>query len=125
MVDENLFMLILFTLAVYRATRMLTAEHGFAGIFTFIRRVAGIRYVEQNRPNMFGVMEPTQVPETDNVIGQILTCFYCCSVWVAMPIAIPLALNMGADEPVIVLFWWVVYTSALSAGAIMWKGLGK
>ena len=56
------------TLAVWRITHLFTGEDGPGDIFVRLRRLAGA-----------------------SLLGQLLDCFYCLSVWVAAPIAWMLA----------------------------------
>jgi hypothetical protein len=53
------------TLATWRVTHLLQAEDGPADIFVRLRRLAG-----------------------DGIVGKLLDCFYCLSLWVAAPLAI-------------------------------------
>ncbi len=52
------------TLAVWRITHLFTGEDGPGDIFVRLRRLAGT-----------------------SLLGQLLDCFYCLSVWIAAPIA--------------------------------------
>jgi hypothetical protein len=79
------------TLSVWRVTHLLNAENGPWDLVVRLRRVAG-----------------------GSFFGQLLDCFYCLSLWVALPAA--LLVGHGAKD--IVLLWL-----ALSAGAILLERL--
>jgi hypothetical protein len=79
--------LILGALAVWRATHMLHAEAGPGEVFQRLREGAGT-----------------------GLLGQSLACFYCLSLWLALPVAWVL----GAPGAESVLLWL-----ALSAAAIL------
>lgn len=121
----DLFLLfLLFALAIYRLTRLLTVEHGFLGVFDRIRRRAGITYVTEDRRNLYGIVEPVEVPTANNLIGEILMCFYCTSVWVSMPFAAYLATTMPGGHILLVLAWWIVFVLALSAASLVVRKVG-
>ncbi len=81
------YVLTLGILSVWRITHLLYGEDGPADVFVRLRRAAG-----------------------DSLFGQLLDCFYCLSVW----IAVPFALWLGAT-------WQerLLLVPALSAGAIL------
>jgi hypothetical protein len=56
--------LIVVILVVWRVTHLLWAEDGPADIFAHLRRLAGSSF-----------------------LGRLLDCFYCLSLWVALPLA--------------------------------------
>jgi hypothetical protein len=62
----------LFALATWRLASMLVREKGPWGLFVRIRALVGIEHDDQ------GV--PVQIP--DNVLAGILSCLFCCSMWV-------------------------------------------
>lgn len=74
-------------LGVWRITHLLNAEDGPAGLLARLRRVVG-----------------------DGLLGELLDCFYCLSLWVAIPLA--WVLGEGWRERLVL---W----PALSAGAIL------
>jgi hypothetical protein len=82
-----LYWLLLGVLAVWRVTHFLNAEEGPWNMVTRVRDLAG-----------------------EGIIGSILDCFYCLSVWVAAPVALWLGNAWGER----VLLWL-----SLSAGAIL------
>ena len=75
------------TLAVWRITHLLNAEDGPADLLVRFRRLAGTGFW-----------------------GKLLDCFYCLSLW----IAVPFALWLGEDAKERFLLWL-----ALSASAIL------
>ncbi len=81
------YVLTLGILSVWRVTHLLYGEDGPADLFVRFRRLAG-----------------------RSIVGQLLDCFYCLSVW----IAVPFALWLGGT-------WQerVLLVPALSAGAIV------
>src|SRR5262249_55745487 len=81
------YWLILGALGVWRITHLLQAEDGPWDIVVRLRRAAG-----------------------DSLFGKLLDCFYCLSLWVAIPFA--LCLGDGWKERA--LLW-----PALSAAAIL------
>ncbi len=74
-------------LATWRVTHLIVAEDGPWNVVARLRQRAGA-----------------------GVLGQLMDCFYCASVWVAMPIA-PWIAEEWADRVVV----WL----ALSGGAIV------
>jgi len=64
------------SLAVWRMTVLLVREDGPGDLFTKIRNVAGIKYDELSRPY------PT------NMLSGMLSCVWCCSVWVGFVVAL-------------------------------------
>src|SRR5438477_631160 len=83
--SEGWYRLALGTLCVWRVAHLLQAEDGPWDVVVKLRRVAG-------------------------AVGRVLDCFYCLSVWVAMPFAVVL----GDDWPERLLL-----IPALSAAAIL------
>ena len=81
------YWLLLGVLAVWRMTHLLQAEDGPWNLFVRLRRRVG-----------------------HGILGQLLDCFLCLSVWVSLPLA--LAIGETWDERL--LLW-----PALSAGAIL------
>ncbi len=78
-------------LSVWRVTHLLYGEDGPADVFVRLRRLAGRSF-----------------------LGQLLDCFYCLSVWIALPFG--LWLGQGWQERVLLV-------AALSAGAIVLERL--
>ncbi len=68
-------------LAVWRLTHLLTAEDGPWDVSARIRRAAG-----------------------EGFFGPLLDCFYCLSIWIALPVA------------------WVLHRDLID-GALVWLGL--
>lgn len=81
------YWLVLAILCVWRVTHLLQAEDGPGEIFVRLRRRAG-----------------------DGFWGKLLDCFYCLSVWVALPFAY----LVGSDWKERLFLWM-----ASSAGAIL------
>ena len=81
------YVLTLGILSVWRVTHLLYGEDGPADLFVRFRRFAG-----------------------DSIVGQLLDCFYCLSVWIAVPFALWLG---GTWQERLLL------VPALSAGAIV------
>jgi hypothetical protein len=79
--------IVLGVLCVWRITHLLSAEEGPARILTRMRQAAGT-----------------------GVLGQLVGCFYCLSLYVAAPLTLPLAVRWQ-DR---LLLW-----PALSGGAIL------
>ena len=82
----EVYRLLVAVLCTWRLTHLLQAEDGPWDISIRIRRAAG-----------------------DGVVGQLLDCFYCLSLWIALPIA--WMIHRGTVE--LVLLW-----PAISGGAI-------
>lgn len=120
MVESLVFDILLF-FAVFRFTRLLVGEHGIFGIFSLIRSLAGVYETTVQRPNALGQMIDIKVNDANNPIGQILTCFYCCSVWVAIPAAIVATIVSPDSLPLYV--WFAIHWFAISGGAILIKDI--
>ena len=89
----NVFEFILASLAVWRFTHLLAAEDGPLNVLAWLRRKAGSGFW-----------------------GTLLDCFYCLSLWVAIPFAI----LMGGSRWQKFLLW-----PALSAAAILLNRLAE
>jgi len=87
----ELYWFILGTLCVWRLTHLLYGEDGPWNIFVHFRRWVG-----------------------NGFWGGLLDCFYCLSIWVAVPIAI----SLGGDWKERIFLWL-----ATSAGAILLQRL--
>jgi hypothetical protein len=81
------YLLTLCVLCVWRITHLLHAEDGPWDLLVRLRRLAGT-----------------------GVFGKIMDCFYCLSLWVALPVAL-----LMPETRLEWLLWW----PALSAGAIL------
>ena len=84
---SDLYRLLLGVLCVWRITHLLQAEDGPWDVIVRIRRAAG-----------------------DGLLGQLLDCFYCLSLWVSIPLA--WAIGQTAKERILL---WL----AFSGGAIL------
>jgi hypothetical protein len=80
-------------LAVWRVTHLLWGEDGPGDVFVRLRRAAG-----------------------HSIVGRLLDCFYCLSIW----IAVPAAWVMGKTHQEQLLEWL-----ALSGGAIILERLSS
>jgi hypothetical protein len=85
------FRLLLGVLCVWRLTHLLNVEDGPWRMFSHLRRAAG-----------------------GGFLGQLVTCFYCLSLWVAVPFT-SLLTSRWKD--------WLLVLPALSAGAILLERL--
>ncbi len=85
------YALLLGTLGVWRVTHLLHAEDGPWDVFSHMRRRL-----------------------TAGVLSAIFSCFYCLSLWVAVPFALVIASGENAGLAETLLLW-----PALSAGAIV------
>lgn len=72
-------------LAVWRFSYMLIAETGPFHLFTFIREMVGIEHYKDGTPASY--------PET--FFGELFSCIYCTSVWVAFLFWLLLLLHSG------------------------------
>lgn len=86
---------LLYSLVVWRVSSLLTHERGPFDVFGKLRDRLGIYYDEASQC------------QGRNEVARALCCLWCTSVWVAL-IA---ALLFFREQ-------WIVYTLALSAGAI-------
>jgi hypothetical protein len=85
------YQLVLGILVVWRLTHLLSRENGPWDLLAHLRRLAGT-----------------------GMLGELLACFYCLSLWIAAPLAVILEEGWRAR----VLLW-----PALSAGAILLERL--
>jgi Protein of unknown function (DUF1360) len=83
----HFYWLTLGVLVVWRITHFFNAEDGPFNVGVRLRRMAG-----------------------ESVLGDILDCFYCLSVW----IAIPFALWIGSSWKEITLLWLAFSSGAIS-----------
>lgn len=91
MIAMRFYLLILGTLSVWRITHLLNAEDGPWNLLVKFRKMVG-----------------------QGFLGQLLDCFYCLSVW----IAIPFAVLIGEGRKERLLLW-----PALSGAAILLERL--
>ncbi len=63
-------------LATWRLTSLLHSEEGPFEVFARLRDWAGVKYDEQSQP------------VSEKQIGKALACFWCCSIWGALAIAV-------------------------------------
>ena len=91
MFDITLAAVVLAILAVWRVTHLIVAEDGPWDLFAGLRRVAAaIR------------------------LGRLVNCFYCASVWIAIPFTLLIAIDWRSI---------VILIPALSGGAILLERL--
>lgn len=83
----SIFLFVIVTLACWRITHLLSKEDGPWDMIYHIRRAAGAGF-----------------------FGSLPDCFYCLSIWVALPFGIWLG-NTWWEK---ILYWW-----ALSGGACL------
>lgn len=86
---------VIFSLAVWRLARMLWTDAGPFGIFTKLRGV----FIRETRHGT----------ET-RLIGDMLLCMWCITIWVSMPFAWYLSNNFVE---------FMAYTGALSGAAML------
>ena len=75
---------VLATLATWRVTHLLAQEDGPGDVIVHLRRRAGSSWA-----------------------GDLLDCFYCLSIWVAVPCCVGLAGRRRADP-----LWWLAVSGA-------------
>ena len=96
--------LILAVLATWRLTSLLsnTNELGPYEVLQKIRHMLGVRWDKNSEP--YGKTE----------VAKGLICFWCCSVWVGVGVAVALTILSLLD-------WWLIPLAALafSGGAIL------
>ena len=87
MEKENIFLFVITVLVTWRITHLLSKEDGPFDIIYLIRKKAGTGF-----------------------LGKLLDCFYCVSIWIALPLGIWLG-NI----------WWekILYWLALSGAACL------
>lgn len=92
-------------LATWRLTSLLHREHGPAHLFERWRYRLGVRYDVHSEPYA-----------TTNLAEGVL-CFWCCSMWAALILTLPLSRGAGTW----VTRWraWLGQALAASAGAIV------
>ncbi|MBI1782069.1 MAG: DUF1360 domain-containing protein [Sphingobacteriales bacterium] len=81
----DVFLFIVTILAVWRITHLLSKEDGPFDIVFLIRKKAGAGF-----------------------LGSLLDCFYCTSVWIALPFGLWLGNNWWEK----LLYWWAISGSA-------------
>lgn len=91
---------IILAAATWRVSSLFTYERGPFAVFVWIRQLAGIKHNEFGHPNV--------IP--DGFWAELLTCIWCCSIYVgafwalalwllgaaALYLALPFALSAGA-----------------------------
>lgn len=69
---------VILALAVWRVSSLLTYERGPGRVFEHVRARVGIKHSDAGHPNVW--------PST--FWGELLTCVWCASVWVALGFAL-------------------------------------
>jgi Protein of unknown function (DUF1360) len=85
------FRFIILTLAAWRITHLIQAEDGPWDVIFKIRKLLG-----------------------NGFVGSLMDCFYCLSIWVAIPLAIVAGRSVSD---------YIIFTMAISAGAILTQQL--
>lgn len=98
--DITLF--VIFSLAVYRFTELLSSDFGPFEVFLRFRELMGVRYDTMGNPY------------SHNEIGKALICPFCLSIWVSIPFAVYLATTPLEG---------LIYATALSGASIIWRRL--
>ncbi len=101
------------SLAAWRLTSLLHSEGGPFEVFVRFRALLGVVHGEDG--------EPVGYPE--NFIGGLFECFWCLSMWVALPLAVACGWAAGLAA-----WTWPVLWLASAAGAIWmekWTGRSK
>ena len=88
--------------AVWRVSSLLTYERGPGRIFERVRAGVGIKHNDGGHPNVW--------PST--FWGEVLTCVWCMSLWVALGFVLLYAVNGSTAT-------WLALPFALSAAAIV------
>lgn len=103
---DLLILIVLSSLAVWRLTHMVQREDGPWRVFERIRS----RYIEYKYP----------IPVAKGMIGELLACHYCGSVWVAMPFGLLVAYaNLHTEGgAIIATFMGVLAWLCSSSGSI-------
>jgi hypothetical protein len=92
MLNNDVVRFVLTALVTWRLTHLFVAEDGPADLIIRLRRLLG-----------------------DSIAGQAMDCFYCLSVWIALPLTAVVTRNVGA-----LLVW-----PALSAAACLFERIGN
>jgi hypothetical protein len=88
----NWFEFILATLAVWRCTHLIASEDGPFGLIAWIRGKAG-----------------------QGFWGTLLDCFYCLSVWIALPFAVVMGVSLWQKF----LLWPALSASAIAFNRVL------
>jgi len=99
--NQSVVSLLVLVLACWRLTSLLVQEEGPFKMFARFRRFVGVRYVSGS-----------PVPYGTNVIAELISCIWCCSVWVGAGLSLAYII-----EPELTVLAALPF--ALSAGAII------
>ncbi|MFC5463981.1 DUF1360 domain-containing protein [Lederbergia graminis] len=98
--DISWLQLVLIVLAVFRITRLIVYDQ----ITAFIRAPFMEEYEEEMEG---GETEVYLIPRSKGIrgwIGELLSCYWCTGVWVAIAVFILWKFNPNIAEPVILIF---------------------
>lgn len=99
---KDIYLIIIMILAVWRLTSLLHTERGPFNIFVKIRTKFGVTHDNEHFP----------IGYPDTFIGNLIACYWCLSVWVAIGVWVTYLLF-----PKVTLILYVPF--AISAGAII------
>lgn len=95
----SFIVLLILVLATWRVSSLLAREEGPYDVLHKLRYYLGVRYNEYSEPH------------SDKMLGQLVLCIWCNSIWVGFLIAV-------ASNPFSV-YSYTIVPLALSAGAIL------
>jgi len=101
-------------LATWRLSYMLVSERGPFRLFERIRARVGVRVVEMEHQQSWGMEKVTHVTAS-NELGELFTCVYCLSVWVAPAL---FALWSGSAFGQVIVVWLAISGAALVLGSV-------
>lgn len=120
--EQTLALFAASTLAVFRLAVLLTGERGPYNVFGRLRAWAGVEVVKEQARDTLGNTRQVERLEAHTELGEALKCFYCLSMWVALPFALTFAflydLPLLARVGVGFLAWQAI------AGAAFWLKAG-
>lgn len=120
--EQTLALFAASVLVVFRLALLLTSERGPYNVFGRLRAWAGAEVVKEQARDSFGNMREVERLETHTELGEVFTCFYCMSLWVALPFALIFA--MLYDLPLLLRIGvWLLAWQAI-AGAAFWLKAG-
>jgi len=98
---QSVVSLLMLVLACWRLTSLLVEENGPFDIFAKFRHLIGIRNIEGSK-----------TPYGTNVVAEMMSCLWCCSMWVGAALTVAYIIGPGLTILASLPF-------ALSAGAII------
>lgn len=99
--------LAILTLATWRLSYLLVYEGGPWNIVGRFRKALGVAWADHTVQKQ-GYTTYERVCSANWMLGRLLCCFYCTSVWVALGLVV--LVQPGRQ-------WWAVYALAVSGGA--------